>query len=608
MKNLGFTAVLTDSMQLLSKRDKRRMLLISALQILLGLLDLLGVALLGLVGTLTISGIQSASPSTQISNYLNQLHLQSFSFQGQVAILSGTAALVLFTRTIFSIYITRRTLHFFARRAAQMSSSLMSSLLAQDLTYVSRKTSQETIYSLTVGTNALFMGVIATSITLIGDIALVAILGIGLVIIDLAVATSSLLLFGSLILIMHFTLSVKSRQLGLKDAELSVKSNLKIDEAIQSYRELYVHDNLKTYAVTFSVVREKYANVQAEMIFLPNISKYVIESGLILGAFIISGIQFAIHDASHAFATLSVFLAAGSRLAPAVLRIQQSTLQIRNNSGVASGAIRFIQELLHDSKDESKDILHQTTPDAFSPDISMFGVNYTYPGSESAAVQSLNLQIKSGSRIGIVGQSGSGKSTLVDLLLGVITPTNGEILISGLNPASAVQKYPGLISYVPQEVFITQDSLKNNVALGIEPSKVSNSRVREVLDQCGLLEQFKELNIDLDTEIGGNARLLSGGQKQRLGLARALYTSPKLLVLDEFSSALDAATEADLNQELNDLGHEITIIQIAHRLSSIKNSDCIYYIESGQIKESGTFTELRSLLPEFDAQASIMGL
>ena len=608
MTSWGFTAVLSDSIQLLSKRDKRRMFLISALQILLGLLDLIGVALLGIVGTLTISGIQSDAPSTQISNFLTQLNLQSFSFQTQVAILSGTAAFVLFARTIFSIYITRRTLHFFAKRAAQMSSSLISNLLARDLTFVSSKTSQETIYSLTVGTNALFMGVIATSITLIGDIALVAILGIGLVIIDLAVAASSLLLFGSLILIMHFTLSVKSRKLGLKDAELSVKSNLKIDEAIRSYRELYVHDNLKTYAKTFSRVRENYANVQAEMIFLPNISKYIIESGLILGAFIISGIQFAIHDASHAFATLSVFLAAGSRLAPAVLRIQQSTLQIRNNSGVASGALGFIQDLLHKTKDKSGDGSHLETSTAFLPEVSMTGVNYSYPGSESPAIENLTVRIEPGSRIGIVGQSGSGKSTLVDLLLGVITPTSGEILISGVKPAIAVQKYCGSISYVPQEVYITQDSLKNNVALGIEPSKVSDSRVTEVLYKCGLLEQFRELGLDLDSDIGGNARLLSGGQKQRLGLARALYTKPSLLVLDEFSSALDAAAEADLNLELENLGHEITIIQIAHRLSSIKNSDCIYYIEAGRIKESGTFNELRALLPEFDAQASAMGL
>lgn len=608
MTSLGFTAVLSDSIQLLSKRDKRRMFLISALQILLGLLDLIGVALLGIVGTLTISGIQSDAPSTQISNFLTQLNLQSFSFQTQVAILSGIAAFVLFARTIFSIYITRRTLHFFAKRAAQMSSSLISNLLARDLTFVSSRTSQETIYSLTVGTNALFMGVIATSITLIGDIALVAILGIGLVIIDLAVAASSLLLFGSLILIMHFTLSVKSRKLGLKDAELSVKSNLKIDEAIRSYRELYVHDNLKTYAKTFSRVRENYANVQAEMIFLPNISKYVIESGLILGAFIISGIQFAIHDASHAFATLSVFLAAGSRLAPAVLRIQQSTLQIRNNSGVASGALGFIQDLLHKTKDKSGDESHLETSTAFLPEVSMTGVNYSYPGSESPAIENLTVKIEPGSRIGIVGQSGSGKSTLVDLLLGVITPASGEILISGVKPAIAVQKYRGSISYVPQEVYITQDSLKNNVALGIEPSEVSDSRVREVLHQCGLLEQFRELGLDLDSEIGGNARLLSGGQKQRLGIARALYTKPNLLVLDEFSSALDAATEADLNLELDNLGHEITIIQIAHRLSSIKNSDCIYYIEAGRIKELGTFNQLRALLPEFDAQASIMGL
>lgn len=608
MDLVGFTILRKDILRLLSRKDKQRVSVISGAQILLGVLDLLGVALLGIVGTLTISGIQSDSPSAQISNYLRILRLQGFSFQEQVAILGGVAALILFARTIFSIFITRRTLHFFSKKSAHMSTSLISSLLARDLTFVSSKTSQETIYSLTVGTNALFMGVIATSVTLVGDIALVIILGIGLMIIDLAVAASSLILFGSLILVMHFTLSVRSRKLGLQDAQLSVRSNLKIEEAIRSYRELYVHDNLRTYARTFSKLRENYATVQAEMIFLPNISKYIIESGLILGAFVISGIQFAIHDASHAFATLSVFLAAGSRLAPAVLRIQQSTLQIRNNSGVAAGALDFIQNLQVLTKKESRDSAVDLAPQQFSPGISLVQVNYSYPGSEAPAIQKLSMEIQPGSRIGIVGQSGCGKSTLVDLLLGVITPSSGEISISRLKPDIAVKKFPGLISYVPQEVFITQDSLRNNVALGIDPAEISDEQVEQALSKCGLLVQFKDLGIDLNTEIGGSARLLSGGQKQRLGIARALYTNPTLLVLDEFSSGLDAVTEADLSLQLEDLGREITIIQIAHRLSSIKNSDCIYYIEAGAVREFGTFDELRALLPEFDAQASIMGL
>jgi ATP-binding cassette subfamily C protein len=389
---------------------------------------------------------------------------------------------------------------------------------------------------------------------------------------------------------------------------LSVRSNLKIEEAIRSYRELYVHDNLRTYTKTFSKLRENYSTVQAEMIFLPNISKYVIESGLILGAFVISGIQFAIHDASHAFATLSVFLAAGSRLAPAVLRIQQSTLQIRNNSGVAAGALDFIQNLQVLTKKESQGGAVDLVPQQFSPGISLVNVNYSYPGSDTPAIQKLSMEIQPGSRIGIVGQSGCGKSTLVDLLLGVITPSSGEISISRLKPELAVKKFPGLISYVPQEVFITQDSLRNNVALGIDPADISDEQVEQALSKCGLLVQFKDLGIDLNTEIGGSARLLSGGQKQRLGMARALYTNPTLLVLDEFSSGLDAVTEADLSLKLEDLGREITIIQIAHRLSSIKNSDCIYYIEAGAVREFGTFDELRTLLPEFDAQASIMGL
>jgi ATP-binding cassette subfamily C protein len=451
------------------------------------------------------------------------------------------------------------------------------------------------------------MGVMATAVTLIGDIALVVILGIGLFVIDIAVALSSLALFSILLLIMHFLLSVRSRRLGEKDAKLSVESNLALEEAILSFRELFVHGKLDSYAKNFSGKRKEYAHTQAEMIFLPNISKYVIESGLIFGGLIIAGIQFSLHDASRAFATLSVFLAAGSRLAPAVLRIQQSSLQIRNNSGVASGTLAFIRDLeIWKSFDvhEEKAINQKKT---FSPVIQVKSINFAYPETKDLTIKNLSMSIPSGSHIGIVGVSGSGKSTLVDLLLGVIEPQTGNILISAETPRKAIEMFPGLISYVPQEVFISSTSIANNVALGFKESEISIERVEALLSMCGLQEDFKSLKLSLDSQIGGNNRQLSGGQRQKLGLARALYTNPKILVLDEFSSALDAASERELTNLIKSLGDGITIVQIAHRLSSVKDCDQLIYLESGEIRASGTFDELRSQVGEFNAQAQLLG-
>jgi ABC-type multidrug transport system fused ATPase/permease subunit len=156
-------------------------------------------------------------------------------------------------------------------------------------------------------------------------------------------------------------------------------------------------------------------------------------------------------------------------------------------------------------------------------------------------------------------------------------------------------------------VFISSTSIANNVALGFKESEISIERVEALLSMCGLQEDFKSLKLSLDSQIGGNNRQLSGGQRQKLGLARALYTNPKILVLDEFSSALDAASERELTNLIKSLGDGITIVQIAHRLSSVKDCDQLIYLESGEIRASGTFDELRSQVGEFNAQAQLMG-
>ena len=218
------------------------------------------------------------------------------------------------------------------------------------------------------------------------------------------------------------------------------------------------------------------------------------------------------------------------------------------------------------------------------------------------------MNIKSGTITAIVGPSGAGKTTLVDLLLGVLEPDEGEVKISGVNPKNAIQKWPGSISYVPQSIFISMDSVRGNIGLGYPATQIPDDRVWEALTLVKLDQMVKDLENGLDSTLGEAGAEISGGQRQRIGIARALFTKPKVLVLDEATSALDAQTEKVISDSIEKLLGQTSVIIVAHRLSTVRRATQVVYIDNGSILASGTFEEVRSLVPDFDQQAKLMGL
>jgi ABC-type multidrug transport system fused ATPase/permease subunit len=223
-------------------------------------------------------------------------------------------------------------------------------------------------------------------------------------------------------------------------------------------------------------------------------------------------------------------------------------------------------------------------------------------------LNNLTLEIPSGQSVAIVGASGAGKTTLVDVLLGVLEPQNGKVSISGKSPSEAIKSWPGAISYVPQDVLIINGSIKENVSMGFLPESVSDSEVWNALTIAQLEKVVQNLEFGLETQVGDRGTKLSGGQRQRLGIARAMFTNPKLLVLDEATSSLDGQTESDLADALHNLKGKVTVVMIAHRLSSVRKVDAVVYLENGCVRASGTFEEVRTQVPNFDKQANLMGL
>jgi len=338
------------------------------------------------------------------------------------------------------------------------------------------------------------------------------------------------------------------------------------------------------------------------------VSKYVIESGMVIGAVVLAGIQFGLQDARHAVATLSVFLAAGTRIAPAIMRLQQSLITIKSSIGSSLPTLELIESLENvPSVQNSHDNL-DTDHLGFSGIVSMKSVWLSYPRSNQSALRDINLEIADGESAAIVGTSGAGKTSLVDVLLGVVPLSRGEVKISGLSPAEVVSKWPGAISYVPQDVNISNGTIRENISLGFPLDLATDARIWKSLEVAQLDTFVRNLPNGLDTYVGERGTRLSGGQRQRLGIARAMFTKPKLLVLDEATSSLDGQTEADISQAIQKLQGSVTVLIIAHRLSTVRNVSKVVYLSNGEILATGTFNEVRLAVPNFDQQAKLMGL
>jgi ABC-type multidrug transport system fused ATPase/permease subunit len=470
------------------------------------------------------------------------------------------------------------------------------------------KSSQEILYILSTGVTTVTVGIIGTSMALIADLFLMLLMFFGLVAVNPSMAIGTLVGFSLVGLALYKLLYQRAKVLGELNAQLLIQKNEKTLEILRSYREAVVKDRRDFYGDRIQEIRFSMASTEAELSFMPNISKYAIEITTVLGGILICGSVFYFQDAKNAVATLVIFLAAGSRIAPAVLRFQQGALFVRSSAGSAIPALEMIESFSQSNSSSKQPSNQDFTHVGFRPLVKISALTLKYPEKSDFAVRKINLEIESGKTVAIVGPSGAGKTSLVDLMLGVITPTSGEVLISNCPPSEAISTWPGSIGYVPQDVSIVAGTINENICLGYPAGTFSEADVWKVLDFAQLAEHVRSMSKGLDEEVGENGYQLSGGQRQRLGIARAMITNPQLLILDEATSALDGQTESALTDSLQLLHTQVTIVVVAHRLSTIKSSDVVVYMDSGEIVAQGSFEEVRSQVPDFDNQAKLMGL
>ena len=596
------------ALRVLPSRDRRYLLVVICLQSLLGILDLIGVAIIGVLGALAVTGVSTGKPGERLNLLLQNLGIADETLQFQAATLGVLAALALISKTLISIFFSRKIIFFLSRRSALLSSNLLSRVLNQDFVDIRKSSMQQTLYSVTAGVDSIMLGVVGTSLMLVSDVALLVILGSGLFFVDSTITFLTFLTFSGVAFLMYRLLHLKSQKIGQKEAKLIIEANEKIIEVLSSYRELLVRNRRQYYWNRISDLRFQLADTLAEKNFMPNITKYILEVVLVVGALSLGAYQFTATDAVNAVGILSVFLAASTRISPAILRMQQSFIMIKGSVGSAGPTLSLVEELSEIQSLESEAIHGESTSKGFTGEISLKRVFFQYPGSKSEVLKDLSMTIRAGEVIAIVGPSGAGKTTFADVILGLLDPTSGTVRIDGLHPKEVIRKWPGAIGYVPQDVLITNRSIRENVALGFDSDANSDEDVWRVLQIAQLDDYVRSLPNRLETKLGDRGGFLSGGQRQRLGIARALYTNPGLIVLDEATSALDGETEANVSAAIANLKGKVTVVLIAHRLSTIKNVDKIFYLQNGRFLASGNFDELRLLVPDFDRQAKLMGL
>jgi ABC-type multidrug transport system fused ATPase/permease subunit len=593
---------------LITKADKRKYWILTSVQSALSVVDLASVAVVGLIGSIAVNGISQVGPGESTKKWLTIFRLENFSIQSQAAILGLFVGLLLTAKSISSMMLNRRMLFFLGYRSAKISRELISKLVQQNALVLEAHSAQQLIYSATTGINSVVIGVLGNFSALVGDISLCIVLSVGLFIYSPGTTLLTLLILGIILLGLFFYLNRESIRLSKTQTRIGIVNAELLSELLDNYRETIVRSRRGYYENSIARARDELASVSAKQTWLPNISKYVMEITVTIFTLLLAYLQFSSKDAAQAVGSLAIFLVAGARLAPSLLRIQQFVIAMNSHAAFAEPTYNLFDRMRNTQFQVSVISKYQRDHLDFKPEISINNLSFSYPDSDNLIIKIPELNVRKGEFIAVVGPSGAGKSTLIDLILGILEPQQGEVLISGKPPVMTFNDWPGAVAYVSQKVSFPTGTIKSCVCGGYDQNEISDQYIWDSLKKAFLYDFVVSLPLQLNEFLGERAIRLSGGQRQRLAIARALLTEPNLLVMDEATSSLDSETEARVSNSIQELHGQVTLLVVAHRLSTVRMADRIIYMDGGKIIAEGNFEELRDSVPNFDKQARLMGL
>ena len=592
---------LTKLIDLLSGAERRSLVLLVVLMMLEALLEMAGVAVVPLYITVL------AYPDKIIDNPLLRDMLspagRAWLSREHLLVWGGVAMFVLYgLKTGYVVFLAYWKARFAQTRALKLGTRLFAAYLRAPFVFHLRNNSSELQRNINQESQQLAVRVLMPMVEFISNgFILLGISAVLVAILDLRV----LAWLGGFLGIgigIATLLQNRVRRLGVDAQDYRGAVIRSVTEGLGGVKEIVVLGRTEHFLGRLRDALSNVFRIQRTMQIIQRAIPQLIELTGIFGLIGVTLMLFHLgSDNQEIIATLSVFAVALTRMKGAVRGLMDCFTEVRHNAASL--------DIVHDGLSTLEPLInttpHTAAPLPFRSHIELKGLSYRYPGAAQDSLREVNLRIAHGEAIGIVGTSGAGKSTLIDLILGVLEPSDGQILVDGQDIRAALPAWQANLGYVPQALFLVDGSLTENIALGIEPSHVAHADVARAAAAAELAALLARLPQGLDTEIGERGIRLSGGERQRIAIARALYHNPDILIMDEATSALDNTTEAAVIDAVATLKGNRTIVMVAHRLTTVRRCDRIVFLNNGTIDAIGTYDELREHHPAFREMTSV---
>ncbi|WP_249869452.1 ABC transporter ATP-binding protein [Oceanobacillus saliphilus] len=569
-------------LELLDKKEKKKLLILFFMMIIAAIFETIGIGLIApFVGIVTNPEIIQ---DQAILAYVYEL----FGFQSSNSFIIFLVALLLSVFVFKNLYLllfNYLQVRVTTNQQVNLSRDLFQEYLTKPYTFHLQRNTADLLRNVNNEVPRVFQGIVISGFQLLTEILVIICISILLFFTaPIAMITASILLGGSVFLFFKLQRN-KIDQLGVEQQKVSGAMIKWVNQGLGASKEVKVSGKEAYFIKSYKEQSQINRNNIRYMKMLEVIPRYFIETLIIaVVLFVMLIIILQGTNTAQLISMMALFAMAAIRLMPSINRVVALITTIR----YSLPALNVVYEDLFMNKEEnlslSENVVEVNNGEkTFKSSIRVNDVSFQYPNQKECAVQNISLNIPIGQSVAFIGESGAGKTTLVDIILGLFQPEKGSVEIDGKNLHNQRTLWQQKIGYIPQTIFLSDDTIRGNVAFGIEANHIDDKEVWRALEQAQLKEFVEALPDQLETSVGERGVRLSGGQRQRIGIARALYHNPEILFMDEATSALDNETEKEIMRAIDGLKGEKTLIIIAHRLSTIENCDIVFKISKGRL-------------------------
>lgn len=545
-----------------------------------------GLELLGVTAILPFVNVITNSETIFKTTYLHELYtMLPITDTNQFIVILAIALIAIYViKNIYLVFMYGLQYRFTYNNQRKMAYTLMNCYMNQTYLYHLDHNSAELIRNVWNDTGMFFQAVLAC-LQLATEASVCFVLFIYLLIIDKTITIGVAILLVGFVLIFVKVYKKRLRCLGEQSRKNNANITQWLQQAFGGIKESKILGRESYFVDCFNKEYIDYAEAQRKYQLLGALPRPIMEAACVCGLLIVVAVKISRGVNTEYFVpTLSVFAVAAFRLLPSFNRMTgyiNTIMFYRPSVDAIYSDLCEVSEL----QERNKNDYHEDRTIVLDHDgIKIKDLYFKYPSTNKYVLSNINLVIPKNEAVAFTGPSGSGKTTLADIILGVLEPEKGEVLVNEINVHDHLASWRKKLGYIPQSIYLMDDTLRNNIAFGIQLCDIDEDRIWEALEDAQLKHFVEELDNGLDTIIGERGIRLSGGQRQRIGIARALYNNPEVLVLDEATSALDNDTETAVMEAINQLAGKKTLIIIAHRLSTIQNCSLVYEIREGSVK------------------------